>query len=117
MSHFQAFYGRLPLSLIPYPPGSSKVVVVEELLVKHDGLMWHLKQNLVEAKNIMEVKANRIRRDVEFNLGDKYKQDSSGFSCVDSQALFKEALTKLLEEFQEGQPLEKPKAICDSRLV
>ncbi|GJY56256.1 ty3-gypsy retrotransposon protein [Tanacetum coccineum] len=79
---------ELPLSLIPYPPGSSKVVDVEVLLVERDGLMQHLKQNLVEARNRMEVKANRNGE---------------------------EAVTKLPEEFQEGQPLEKPMAICDSR--
>ncbi|GKA87149.1 retrotransposon-related protein [Tanacetum coccineum] len=50
---------------------SSKVAVVDELLVERDGLMRRLKQNLLEARNRMEVKANRNRRDVEFNVGDK----------------------------------------------
>ncbi|GJZ25898.1 RNA-directed DNA polymerase, eukaryota, reverse transcriptase zinc-binding domain protein [Tanacetum coccineum] len=83
-------FSKLPLSLIPYLAGSSKVAVVEELLVERDGLMWRLKQNLVEARNKMEVKANRNGE---------------------------EAITELPKEFQEGQSLEKPMAICDSRLV
>ncbi|GJX42083.1 ty3-gypsy retrotransposon protein [Tanacetum coccineum] len=32
MSPFQAVYGRQPLAIIPYPPGSSKVTAVDELL-------------------------------------------------------------------------------------
>ncbi|GKA96287.1 ty3-gypsy retrotransposon protein [Tanacetum coccineum] len=71
MSLYQALYGRLPLSLLPYPLGSSKVATVEELLVERDELMRRLKQNLLDAKNRMEIKANRNRRDVEFNVGDK----------------------------------------------
>nr|GEV93839.1 hypothetical protein [Tanacetum cinerariifolium] len=57
MSHFEALYGRLPLSLRPYPLNSSKVTVLEELLVERNGLMRRLKQNLVEARNRMKVKA------------------------------------------------------------
>nr|GEV51372.1 hypothetical protein [Tanacetum cinerariifolium] len=92
-------FSKLPLSLISYLLGSSKVAAVEELLVQHNGLIWRLKQNLVEARNKIEVKANRNRRNVEFNVRDK------------------EAVTKLPKEFQEGKSLEKPIAICDLRLV
>ncbi|GKD43516.1 hypothetical protein Tco_1268161 [Tanacetum coccineum] len=166
MSPFQALYGRLPLSLIPYTPNSSKVMAVEELLVERNRLMRHLKQNLVEARNRMEVKANCNRRDVEFYVGDKvlmklqpYQQitlakrlsnklvkrfygpyeiverirkvayrlalpSTSKIQPVFHVLIFKlfsgngeEAVTKLPKEFQEGQPLEKPMVICDSRLV
>ncbi|GKB16527.1 hypothetical protein Tco_0850450 [Tanacetum coccineum] len=44
---------------------------MDELLVERDELMQLLKDNLLEAKNRMEVKANRNRRDVLFNVGDK----------------------------------------------
>ncbi|GKA22012.1 ty3-gypsy retrotransposon protein [Tanacetum coccineum] len=70
MSPFQAVYGRQPLAIIPYPPGSSKVAAVDELLAERDGLLKQLKDSLLSAKNRMEVKANRKRRDVEFNVGD-----------------------------------------------
>ena len=70
MSPFQALYGRLPLKIISYPPGSSKVAAVDDLLVERDGLLRQLKDSLLSAKQRMEVKANRKRRDVEFNIGD-----------------------------------------------
>nr|GFD20679.1 transposon Ty3-G Gag-Pol polyprotein [Tanacetum cinerariifolium] len=34
MSPFQAVYERQPLAIIPYPPGSSKVEAVDELLAE-----------------------------------------------------------------------------------
>ncbi|GJS47703.1 ty3-gypsy retrotransposon protein [Tanacetum coccineum] len=71
MSPFQAVYGRLPLTLIPYPPGYSKVAAVEELLVERDELLRQLKCNLLAAKHRMEEQANRKRRDLEFSVGDK----------------------------------------------
>ncbi|GJY31067.1 ty3-gypsy retrotransposon protein [Tanacetum coccineum] len=36
MSPYQALYGRLPLSLIPYPPGASKITAVDELLMERN---------------------------------------------------------------------------------
>nr|GEU65985.1 zinc knuckle CX2CX4HX4C [Tanacetum cinerariifolium]GEX00721.1 zinc knuckle CX2CX4HX4C [Tanacetum cinerariifolium] len=71
MTPFQAVYGRVPPSIIPYPPGSSKVAVVEELLVKRDALLRKLKQNLLVATQRMKIQANRKRCDVEFELGYK----------------------------------------------
>nr|GEW58333.1 transposon Ty3-G Gag-Pol polyprotein [Tanacetum cinerariifolium] len=71
MSLFQALYGRLPSAIIPYPPGSSKLVAVDEVLTKRDELLKQLRHNLLVAKHHMEMKAIRSRRDVEFNKGDK----------------------------------------------
>ncbi|GJW56811.1 retrovirus-related pol polyprotein from transposon TNT 1-94 [Tanacetum coccineum] len=71
MSPYQALYGRLPLSLIPYPPGASKVIAVVELLMERNKVTRQLKQNLLAAKLRMEEKANHKRRDVEFKVGDK----------------------------------------------
>ncbi|GJZ81421.1 ty3-gypsy retrotransposon protein [Tanacetum coccineum] len=65
-----ALYGRLPLTVIPYPPGTSKVAAVDELLVERDELLRQLKENLLAAKHRMEIKANRKRREVEFKVGD-----------------------------------------------
>ncbi|GKB64683.1 hypothetical protein Tco_0920869 [Tanacetum coccineum] len=70
MSPFQDLYGRLPLSVTLYPLGSSKVAAVDDLLMECDGLLRQLKDNLFSAKRRMEVKANRRRRDIEFNVGD-----------------------------------------------
>nr|GEW43544.1 Ty3/gypsy retrotransposon protein [Tanacetum cinerariifolium] len=71
MSPYQALYGRLPLSLIPYPPGASKVAAVDELLMERNEVTRQLKQNLLAAKLRMEEKANRERWDVEFKVRDK----------------------------------------------
>ncbi|GKC44618.1 ty3-gypsy retrotransposon protein, partial [Tanacetum coccineum] len=70
MSPFQAVYGRQPLAIIPYPPGSSKVAAIDELLEERDGLLKQLKDSLLSAKNRMEVKANQKSQDVKFNVGD-----------------------------------------------
>ncbi|GJY00542.1 ty3-gypsy retrotransposon protein [Tanacetum coccineum] len=71
MSQFLALYGRLPLLVIPYPPGSSKIEAVDELLTEWDELLRQLKENLLAAKHRMEAKANRGPWEVEFNIGDK----------------------------------------------
>ncbi|GJU89085.1 ty3-gypsy retrotransposon protein [Tanacetum coccineum] len=71
MMSFQAVYGRVPPSIVPYPPGSLKVAAIEELLVDRDALLRQLKQNLLVAKQRMETQANRTRHDVEFNVGNK----------------------------------------------
>ncbi|PWA71682.1 hypothetical protein CTI12_AA283380 [Artemisia annua] len=166
MTPYQALYGRLPLSIIPYPPGSSKLAAVDELLIERDRLLQQLRQNLLAAKNQMEEKANLKRREVEFQVGDKvlvklqpYRQLSlakrssnklakryygpyevlervgkvayrlalpvtSKIHPVFHVSILKpylgngsEEATELPEDFQEGQPVEQPLAICDSRFV
>nr|GFB71019.1 Ty3/gypsy retrotransposon protein [Tanacetum cinerariifolium] len=42
MSSYQALYGKMPLSVIPYPFGSSKVAAIDELLVERDELLRRL---------------------------------------------------------------------------
>nr|GEV88678.1 hypothetical protein [Tanacetum cinerariifolium] len=51
----------------------------------------------------MEIKANRKRREVGFNVGDK---GTGG-----------EVVTSLPGEIRDGQHLEQPLAVCDSRAV
>ncbi|GJU22336.1 hypothetical protein Tco_1155678 [Tanacetum coccineum] len=63
-------YRRLPPPSIPYPSGSTKVAVVEELLIERDALLRQLKQSLAQAKNQMVMQANRKRREVEYKIGD-----------------------------------------------
>nr|GEU86582.1 reverse transcriptase [Tanacetum cinerariifolium] len=71
MTQYQALYGWLPPSVIPYSPGSSIAANIDELLVERDALLRQLKHNLIAAKHRMEMKANRKRRDVEFTPGDR----------------------------------------------
>ncbi|GJX30983.1 hypothetical protein Tco_0240838, partial [Tanacetum coccineum] len=70
MTLYQAVYERLPPSIIPYPLGSSKVAVFEELLMERDVLFRQLKKNLSHAKNRMEMQVNKKRRIVQFNSAD-----------------------------------------------
>ncbi|GJY48878.1 ty3-gypsy retrotransposon protein [Tanacetum coccineum] len=42
----------------------------DELLVERDGLLRQLRQNLLTTKHRMEVKTNRKKREVAFNIGD-----------------------------------------------
>ncbi|GJW97926.1 ty3-gypsy retrotransposon protein [Tanacetum coccineum] len=115
----------LPLSLILYPPSSSKVAATEELLVERDGLMRRLKENLVEARNRMEVKANPKRFYGPFEVVEQIRKvayqlvlpGTSKLHPVLHVSILKlfsgngeEVVTEFPEEFQEGQPLEKPMA-------
>ncbi|GJU72852.1 ribonuclease H-like domain-containing protein [Tanacetum coccineum] len=135
MSPHQALYGRLPPSVILYPHESSKVVVVDELLVERDGLLRQLKQNLLAAKHRMKMKANckpweryygsfevieRIRN-VAYRLA---LPATSKIHPVFHVSILKpfsgsrnEEVSNLPEEFQEGNPVEQRFTICDSRMV
>ncbi|GJT00729.1 ty3-gypsy retrotransposon protein [Tanacetum coccineum] len=85
MSPYQVLYGRLPLSLIPYPPGTCKVAAVDELQRERNEVTRQLKQNLVAAKLRTEEKANRTSS---------------------------EMVTELPDEFKEGQLMEHPIGVC-----
>ncbi|GJX25326.1 ty3-gypsy retrotransposon protein [Tanacetum coccineum] len=135
-------YGRLPPVVIPYSPRSSEVVVIDELLVERDGLLRQLRHNLLAAKNRMEMKANRKRRDVEFDPANRYYGPFEVLERIGKVAyrlalpltskihlVFHVSLLKLFsrtsqeivaglpEEKHEGHPLEQPLAICDTRLI
>nr|GEX38405.1 Ty3/gypsy retrotransposon protein [Tanacetum cinerariifolium] len=69
MTSYQDVYGHVLPSIIPYLPETSKVVVVEELLIELDVLLRQLKQNLAHAKNRMEMQVNMKCSDIEFNSG------------------------------------------------
>ncbi|GJZ58334.1 ty3-gypsy retrotransposon protein [Tanacetum coccineum] len=71
MTPYQALYGKVRLSIIPYPLGSSKVATVDDVLVERDGLLLQLRHNLLAAKNQIEEKANLNRHEVEFSVGDR----------------------------------------------
>ncbi|GJS33672.1 ty3-gypsy retrotransposon protein [Tanacetum coccineum] len=71
MTPYQALYGKVPLAIIPYPPGLSKVAAVDDALCERDIVLRQLKHNLLAAKNRMEQKAKRKRREVEYQVGDR----------------------------------------------
>nr|GEU83883.1 reverse transcriptase [Tanacetum cinerariifolium] len=114
-----------PLAIIPYPPGSSKVVAVDDALVERDALLRLLRQNLLAAKNRMEEKANRKRRDVEFAVGDQvlklqpYRKITLARRLSNTLAKRDNVyeVTKLPEEVVEGRPIEQHMAICGTRVI
>lgn len=72
MSTFKALYGRyLPMISI-YNLGTSKVQALDDLLTKRDELLWLLKKNPFEAKNIMKMMDDWKRRVVNYEVGDWY---------------------------------------------
>ncbi|GKA00989.1 hypothetical protein Tco_0673654 [Tanacetum coccineum] len=94
---------------------------MDELLVERDGLMWQLKQNLLTAKHHMEVKSNHKGREVKFSVEIKANRKRHEVEFIGSQTSYggteTEAMSELLDEFQERQPMEQLVAVCDSRLL
>ncbi|PWA58030.1 hypothetical protein CTI12_AA406450 [Artemisia annua] len=141
MSPFQELYGRLPLTIIPYPPGSSKVAAVDDLLVERDGLLRHLKGDMVLVKiqpyrqiTLAKRLSNKLAKryygpyKVEARVGKvAYRlalPNSSKIHPVFHVSILKsftgngcEMVTPLPEEFMDEQPMEQPVRVCDSRMV
>ncbi|KAL1546909.1 hypothetical protein AAHA92_23444 [Salvia divinorum] len=85
MSPFKALYGRDPPNIFSTPARPSRNVDVADLLVERTDLLRFLKERLSKAQQLMAETANRHRRHVEFNVGDKvllrlqpYRQVSVG---------------------------------------
>lgn len=70
MTPFQALYGRLPPTVPPFAPGSTKNQALEELLMERDELIRTLKANIRQAQARMKLKADAGRRELEFQIGD-----------------------------------------------
>ncbi|GKB55069.1 ty3-gypsy retrotransposon protein [Tanacetum coccineum] len=111
MSHFQALYGRMPLSVIPYPPGASKVAVVEDLLVERDELLrYYGPYEVVEHIGKM---AYRLALPATSKIHPVFHV-SIIKAFLDKGD---ESVMELPEEVQDGRPREQPVAVCDSREV
>nr|GEV69837.1 hypothetical protein [Tanacetum cinerariifolium] len=129
MSSYQALYGKVLLSIIPCPPGSSKVAAVKDVLVERDELLHRLRDNLLATKNRMEEKANLKRCEVEFNMGDKVAYLlalplTSKIHPVFHVSILKpflrsgsEAVAEIPREYDEGFVVEQPFAVCGSQFV
>ena len=70
MTPFKALYGRDPPTLIKGCTFTSKIDVVNQLLVARDVVLQELKQNLLKAQNLMKAQANKHRRQIDFEVGD-----------------------------------------------
>ena len=57
MTPFKAVYGRDPPPLVKYVPDPADLISVQEQLLQKDIILFHLKQNLQRAQQIMKKKA------------------------------------------------------------
>ena len=70
MTPFRALYGRDPPSLIKYENGSTSNAELEVQLQDRDAALRLLRENLHRAQQLMKERADKSRREVEFQLGD-----------------------------------------------
>jgi hypothetical protein len=70
MTPFQALYGRLPPSIPHYTDGLSRVNEVDQSLLNQDEVLQQLKMNLEFAATRMKHMGDRMRQEVEFQVGD-----------------------------------------------
>lgn len=70
ISPFEALYGLPPPTMLSYVPGTTKVQAVDEYLRNREAILKELRRNLRNAQDRMKSKANRQRREVDFEVGD-----------------------------------------------
>ena len=104
MTPFQALYGRLPPSIPHYTNGLSRGNEVDQSLHNRDEVLQQLKMNLELVATRMKHVADRMRREVEFQVGDlvllklhPYRQHS----------VFKRSHQKLANRFYGPFPVEQ----------
>ncbi|CAH9118783.1 unnamed protein product [Cuscuta epithymum] len=68
---FEVVYGRPPPSIRRFLPGESSVAAVAEVLGSRDVMLRRLKENLQKAQQSMATQANKHRRNVVFQAGEK----------------------------------------------
>ncbi|KAJ0098686.1 hypothetical protein Patl1_20654 [Pistacia atlantica] len=85
MSPFEITYGRKPPSLFNYCAGESVIVAIDQDLRSRDEIISHLHNNLLKAQTAMKIQADKHRKEVTFEVGNKvllklqpYRQISMG---------------------------------------
>ena len=66
---FEVVYGREPPSLLAYVPGTARVAVVEEELIRRDEVLKELKQNLKAAQEQMKKNYDLRHREKAYEVG------------------------------------------------
>lgn len=67
---FNVVFGRDPPSLLPYQPGSARVVALDKQLQHRDEFLAEVRERLLQAQDFMKASYDRGHRDVEFQVGD-----------------------------------------------
>lgn len=68
---FKLVYGRDPPSLMQYEDGTTQNFEVDEMLKERELVLASIKDNLIRAQAIMKSNADKHRRDLEFQVGEK----------------------------------------------
>lgn len=71
MTPFEVVYGRAPPTLQRFLPGECRVAAVVETLCSRDEVLRRLRENLLRAQQEMTKQANKHRREVQFEVGDR----------------------------------------------
>jgi hypothetical protein len=67
---FEVVYGRPPLPLLPYKPGTAKTDKVDLLLRERDDFLAEVRELLLQAQQLSKWYYDAHRRDLEFAVGD-----------------------------------------------
>jgi hypothetical protein len=51
---FEVVYGRAPLDMLPYQPGSAKVAAVDHQMRDRDTFLTEIKQHFLQAQALMK---------------------------------------------------------------
>lgn len=96
MTPFQVLYGRLPPTIPSYNEGLSPVHEVDQQLRNRDELLQQLKANLTRSVNRMKQLADKKRRDVSFEVGERVLLRLHPYR---QQTVFKRVHQKLASRF------------------
>ncbi|GKD36702.1 ty3-gypsy retrotransposon protein [Tanacetum coccineum] len=123
--------------LQPFPTPTATDGQIEVVNRSLEQYLWAmLEGNLLAARNRMEMQANRSRREVEFNVGDKVLErvgkvayrlklpSTSKIHSVFHVSLLKlftrasvEGITNLPKAEHEGHPLDQPLVVCATHVI
>lgn len=67
---FNVLYGRDLPGIIHYNPGDSSIDTVDSNMQVREEALKHIKTNLKKCRELMKLKADTKRKDIEFKVGD-----------------------------------------------
>ena len=66
---FEVVYGRPPLPILPYKPGSARTDTADALLCSRDEVLAEVRQCLLQAQQLSKKYYDAGHRDLEFAMG------------------------------------------------